>query len=237
MTDQLRDRIAAAIEADCRKAIPPTPDPFGGPPVGGWGRSQYDIADAVLAEVQPDLGRHAAENGRLRAAWTSARRRARENHLYGSGTPGGAIREALVMAGYITRRDTVASAVAKLDKAPRSWYVRWLVNNLTRLGKANTALIREAKRQAARADGAEQREADLARQLITRTAELRAARASAFREAARVLEDTGRDDDAVNLLDIIADGITTHATSACGCVTATHPGHYPSCPTRTAKES
>jgi hypothetical protein len=42
-------------------------------------------------------------------------------------------------------------------------------------------------------------------------AELATARAAAFREAARVLEDTGRDDDAVNLLDNIADGITTHA--------------------------
>lgn len=37
--------------------------------------------------------------------------------------------------------------------------------------------------------------------------ELAASRAGTFREAARVLEHTGRDDDAVNLLDIIAVGI------------------------------
>jgi hypothetical protein len=125
--DQLRDRIAAAIEADCRKALPPAPHPLGGPPLGGWGRSQYDIADAVLAVVQPELDRLQAE--------------------------------------------------------------------------------------------------------------LAAARVSAFREAARLLEATGRDDDAVNLLDLVAGGITTHATSACGCVTTVHPGHYPSCTTRTARES
>ena len=60
-------------------------------------------------------------------------------------------------------------------------------------------------------------------------AELAGARAAAFREAARVLEHTGRDDDAVNLLDNIADGIV-RAVSGCGCTTRVHPGHYPSCP-------
>ncbi|WP_405019582.1 hypothetical protein OHV05_24600 [Kitasatospora sp. NBC_00070] len=30
---------------------------------------------------------------------------------------------------------------------------------------------------------------------------------------------------------------TGRSTSSCGCVTATHPGHYPSCPTRTVQES
>jgi len=49
------------------------------------------------------------------------------------------------------------------------------------------------------------------RELEQARAELATARAAAFREAARVLEDTGHDDDAVNLLDNIADGITTHA--------------------------
>lgn len=43
--------------------------------------------------------------------------------------------------------------------------------------------------------------------------ELATARAAAFREAARVLEHTGRDDDAVNLLDNIADGITAPAAA------------------------
>lgn len=42
------------------------------------------------------------------------------------------------------------------------------------------------------------------------TAELEKARSSAFREAARLLESTSRDGDAVNLLDNVADGITTH---------------------------
>lgn len=42
-------------------------------------------------------------------------------------------------------------------------------------------------------------------------AELEQARAAAFTEAARLLENTGHDDDAVNLLDIVAAGITTHA--------------------------
>ncbi|MFE6474542.1 hypothetical protein [Streptomyces rochei] len=36
-------------------------------------------------------------------------------------------------------------------------------------------------------------------------------RATHFSEAARLLEDTGHDDDAVNLLDNMADGIRTHA--------------------------
>ena len=50
----------------------------------------------------------------------------------------------------------------------------------------------------------------LAAELSRVRAELATARAAAFREAARVLEDTGRDDDAVNLLDNIADGVTAN---------------------------
>lgn len=38
-------------------------------------------------------------------------------------------------------------------------------------------------------------------------------RAAHFSEAARLLEDTRRDEDAVNLLDNMADGIRTHAVS------------------------
>jgi hypothetical protein len=52
--------------------------------------------------------------------------------------------------------------------------------------------------------------------LLARVAELEAelasARAAAFTEAARLLEDTGRDDDSVNLLDNVAEGIRSHAT-------------------------
>lgn len=44
-------------------------------------------------------------------------------------------------------------------------------------------------------------------------AELDAARAAAFREAARLLEATGRDDDAINLLDNVADGIASYSPS------------------------
>lgn len=67
-------------------------------------------------------------------------------------------------------------------------------------------------------------------------AELATARAAAFREAARVLEHTGHDDDAVNLLDNIADGITS-SVPGCGCKSAVHPGHYPSCPDRAVSPS
>jgi hypothetical protein len=42
-------------------------------------------------------------------------------------------------------------------------------------------------------------------------------RAAHFHEAARLLEDTGRDDDAVNLLDNVAAGIAHLAAPACSC--------------------
>ncbi|MEV6180135.1 hypothetical protein [Streptomyces sp. NPDC052015] len=52
-------------------------------------------------------------------------------------------------------------------------------------------------------------------ELRARVAELESAlegqRAGHFTEAARLLEDTGRDDDAVNLLDNVAAGIQAHA--------------------------
>jgi len=62
-TDQqpLRDRIAEAIRADLKKAIPPW-EPFpGGPKIGGMGRTEYDLADAVLAVVQPELDQYRAK--------------------------------------------------------------------------------------------------------------------------------------------------------------------------------
>lgn len=46
-------------------------------------------------------------------------------------------------------------------------------------------------------------------------AELEQARAAHFREAARLIEEVGLDDDAVNLLDNVADGLT--AAPACSC--------------------
>jgi hypothetical protein len=52
------------------------------------------------------------------------------------------------------------------------------------------------------------------REARARVAELEAERADHFGEAARLLEDTGHDDDAVNFLDLMADGIRTHATPA-----------------------
>lgn len=61
-------------------------------------------------------------------------------------------------------------------------------------------------------------------------------RADHFSEAARLLEDTGRDDDAVNLLDNVADGIRTHANGEdpcrpCGCPKR-FDRHADGCPTR-----
>lgn len=48
-------------------------------------------------------------------------------------------------------------------------------------------------------------------QLEAALAESEKQRAAHFTEAARLLEDTGRDDDAVNLLDNVAAGIRVHA--------------------------
>lgn len=47
--------------------------------------------------------------------------------------------------------------------------------------------------------------------------QLATARAAAFREAARLLEEAGRDDDAVNLLDNVADGIACNSGARTGC--------------------
>jgi len=67
-------------------------------------------------------------------------------------------------------------------------------------------------------DSADDLPARIARQALAEEDRLRAsldqARAAAFREAARLLEDTGRDDDAVNLLDLVADGIASYSPSA-----------------------
>lgn len=62
---------------------------------------------------------------------------------------------------------------------------------------------------------ADAREAELDQRIDTLLAAFtpEMTRAAHFTEAARLLEDTGRDDDAVNLLDNVADGIRTHATA------------------------
>ncbi|MFJ3793827.1 hypothetical protein [Kitasatospora sp. NPDC090091] len=141
------------------------------------------IARQALVEedrLTAELAARDAENVRLRAAWQSARHRANHNHLAGRRFPGGAVREALVHAGYITRRDTVTDAVRKINDAPRTWYVRWLVHNLRRLGSAHTHTIAQAKRQTRRAEAAEAENARL------RT-ELADARATGMRDAAAML--------------------------------------------------
>ncbi|WP_181799431.1 hypothetical protein [Kitasatospora acidiphila] len=106
-----------------------------------------DVA-ALLAEVD----RLRAERARYRAAWHSARRRAGENRLAGQRFTGGAIRDALVRAGYITRRDTVVDAVRKINEAPRPWYVRWLVDRLQYAARAHASTVLQAQQQASRAD-------------------------------------------------------------------------------------
>jgi hypothetical protein len=117
--------------------------------INEWATS---IANWAAEVVQPEVNRLRAENVRLRTAWHSARHRANHNHLVGQRFPGGAVREALVHAGYINRRDTVASAVEKINDAPRKWYVSWLTHNLTRLGRAHVSTVAQAKQQARRAD-------------------------------------------------------------------------------------
>ncbi|MGA5820862.1 hypothetical protein ACPC54_23715 [Kitasatospora sp. NPDC094028] len=51
----LRDRIAQAIIADLKKAIPSWEPYPGAAPIGGMGRTEFDVADAVIAEVQAEL--------------------------------------------------------------------------------------------------------------------------------------------------------------------------------------
>jgi hypothetical protein len=137
--DSLRDRIAQAIIADLKKAIPPLEIYPGGVQLGGLRRTEFDVADAVLAVVQPEL-----------------------------------------------------------DRIPL------LEERVSRL----TAVL----------DSADDLPARIARQALAEEDRLRAsldqARAAAFREAARLLEDAGRDDDAVNLLDNVADGIASYGPSA-----------------------
>jgi hypothetical protein len=151
--EQLRELVALAIRADLQKAIPPWQPYPGGPALSpGMGRTEYDLAAAALAVVQPELDWLRVENGRLRTAWHSARHRANHNHLAGRRFPGGAVREALVRAGYIARRDTVATAVEKINKAPRPWYVGWLVDRLQYFARAHANTVTQAKEQARRAD-------------------------------------------------------------------------------------
>ncbi|MDH6141122.1 hypothetical protein P3T35_003135 [Kitasatospora sp. GP30] len=111
-------------------------------------------AHTDMAAVLAELDRLRAERDRYRAAWHSARRRANHNHNQGQRfqLAGGAVREALVRAGYITRRDTVADAVQKIDAAPRPWYVRWLVDRLQYAARAHASTVLQAKQQARRAD-------------------------------------------------------------------------------------
>ncbi|WP_441251168.1 hypothetical protein [Kitasatospora sp. McL0602] len=69
LTDQqqLRDRLADAIRTDLRKGIPGLVLYPGAQPIGRMGRTEYDVADAVLAVVQPKLDRLQAELDRARA--------------------------------------------------------------------------------------------------------------------------------------------------------------------------
>lgn len=64
----LRDRIAEAIRTDLKKAIPPLETYPGGHQLGGLGRTEYDLADVALAELQPELDRARAELASLTAA-------------------------------------------------------------------------------------------------------------------------------------------------------------------------
>jgi len=73
LTDQqLVDAVADAIRTDLKKAIPPFEAYPGGPKSGGMGRTEYDLADAALTVVQPELDRLAAELGRVRAELADA---------------------------------------------------------------------------------------------------------------------------------------------------------------------
>lgn len=161
MTDDLHARLAEAIDSTYT-----TVKVF----------DAETAADAVLAVVQPELDRRdryedqlrgmrawyrdswrsaARERDRYRLAWQSARRRAAEHQSAGARVPGGPIREALVMAGYINRRDAVATAVEKIDASPRKWYASWLVNSLTRITYAQAKTVEQAKAQTRRAEKAE----------------------------------------------------------------------------------
>lgn len=171
MSADLRDRIAAAIAGHW----PITPNYDGTVICHCGARVAVDhkrlafrehTADAVLAVVQPELDRdterwclreeleqveemyvqRGADNARLRTALTSARRRARLLHD---------VREWLMYRGYATRRTPLAYLPASTQEVYSRFHVAWLTANLARLGKANTALVREAKRQARRAEEAE----------------------------------------------------------------------------------
>jgi chromosome condensin MukBEF ATPase and DNA-binding subunit MukB len=74
------------------------------------------------------------------------------------------------------------------------------MTNLT----AQTALDARLQQVKAELDDVKRQLADLQTALLT-------SQSATFREAARLLEDTGRDDDAVNLLDNVADGILSYA--------------------------
>lgn len=223
---QLRDRIAAAlrtaakdcdgtcglIETDCFEQHPIQVSVIHFEQVAGVYGYIDALAAVAAAEVQPLLLQQAGQlnRARERVTWAQADRAEHRADL-------DQLRHLITATiDQIAAGDADALALlrryAVVDTHPAADFRRrW------------ESTVLEAKRQARRAELAE--------------AALATARASAFREAARLLEATGRDDDAVNLLDITADGITTHASSSCGCQSATHPGHYPSCPTRTAEES
>lgn len=73
MTDQLRDRIAAAARTvQLRLGPNALAIATGGGTVPLSGGEAYDVADAVLAEVQPELDRQAAELADARAAKRTA---------------------------------------------------------------------------------------------------------------------------------------------------------------------
>ncbi len=67
MTDDLRSRIAEAIVADLKRAVPPVHAYLGGPTMNsGMPRTELDLADAVLAVVQPELDRRDAAEAKAR---------------------------------------------------------------------------------------------------------------------------------------------------------------------------
>jgi hypothetical protein len=68
----LRQRIAEALLADLRRAVPPLRQSTGAYPIGGMARTEYDLADAVLAVVQAELDARDAENQQLRRKYKDA---------------------------------------------------------------------------------------------------------------------------------------------------------------------
>jgi hypothetical protein len=179
-TDQLRDRIAAALrvaahdcsgdcglpEATCFEEHPIQVSVIHFDQIAGVYGYIDALATVAATAVQPELNRdiarwclreeleqvegmyiqRGAENARLRTALASAKRRAKLLHD---------VREWLMYRGYATRRTPLPELPACAQNVYPAPHTRWLTDRLARLGRANTALVREAKRQARRAEEAE----------------------------------------------------------------------------------